>query len=67
MPVYPDVKTEPEPICICGEFVPLVLTPVSVTVILLIQLGNPVKSIEVPDVDATAVFNVLTALVAVAA
>ena len=35
--------------------------------IFLIQLGKPVKSIEVPDVDATAVANVLTELVAVAA
>ena len=33
----------------------------------LIQLGKPVKSIEVPEVVATAVPNVLTELVAVAA
>jgi hypothetical protein len=33
----------------------------------LIQLGRLAKSIEVPDVDATAVALVLTELVAVAA
>jgi hypothetical protein len=37
------------------------------TVIRFTQLGKPVKSIEVPEVDATAVANVLTELVAVAA
>jgi hypothetical protein len=37
------------------------------TVIRFTHEGIEVKSIEVPDVDATAVANVLTALVAVAA
>jgi hypothetical protein len=46
---------------------PFVDTPFNITVIRLIQAGKPVKSIEVPDVDATAVDNVLTELVAVAA
>ena len=46
---------------------PLVLTPANITVMRLIQLGKDVKSIEVPDVEATAVPNVLTELVAVAA
>jgi len=38
-----------------------------ITVMRLIQLGKAVKSTEVPDVVATAVDNVLTELVAVAA
>lgn len=46
---------------------PLVLTPLNITVMRLIQLGKLVKSIDVPDVEATAVDNVLTELVAVAA
>ena len=40
--------------------VPLVLTPLNITVILLTQLGIPVKSIDVPEVDATAVPEVKT-------
>ena len=43
------------------------LTPANVIVIFLTQVGKVVKSIEVPDVDATAVANVLTDIVAVAA
>ena len=47
--------------------VPFPETPLNITVIRLIQLGKAVKSIEVPDVDATAVPKTLTELVAVAA
>jgi hypothetical protein len=42
--------------------VPLVETPLNITVILLTQLGIPVKSIDVPDVLATAVPLVITLL-----
>jgi hypothetical protein len=44
-----------------------VLSPLKITVIRLTHAGKLVKSIEVPDVDATAVANVLTEFVAVAA
>ena len=39
--------------------VPLVETPLSITVIFLTQLGKPVKSILVPLVDATEVPEVI--------
>ena len=52
---YPDVSTEPAPIWIIGGLVPLVLTPLNITVIRLTQDGILVKSMLVPDVDATAV------------
>jgi len=64
---YPDVVTLPAPICTKKFDVPLVDTPLNITVIRFTQLGMLVKSIEVPDVDATAVANVLTDIVAVAA
>jgi len=47
--------------------VPFVETPLIITVIRLTQLGNEVKSIEVPLVEATAVDKTLAELVAVAA
>ena len=40
--------------------VPFVETPLNITVILLTQLGIPVKSMLVPDVDACAVADVST-------
>jgi len=61
-PLYPVVKAEPDPICTIGILVPFVLTPLNITVILFTQLGIPVKSIEVPDVLATAVPLVITEL-----
>lgn len=64
---YPDVVTEPAPICTCITLVPLVLTPLNITVIRFTHEGIPVNVMLVPDVDATAVANVLTDIVAVAA
>ena len=52
---YPDVVKEPEPIWTWILLVPLVDTPLNITVIRLTHDGMPVKSIDVPDVDATAV------------
>lgn len=56
---YPDVATEPPPICICKEDVPFVLTPLNITVTRFTQDGIPVKSMLVPDVEATAVPEVI--------
>ena len=50
---------EPAPICTCGTLVPLVLTPLNITVIRFAVAGIPVKSILVPDVEATAVPEVI--------
>ena len=52
---YPEVITEPEPNCNKRLLVPFVLTPLNMTVTRLTHDGMPVKSIEVPEVDATAV------------
>jgi hypothetical protein len=52
---YPEDVTLPEPICIRIFDAPFKLTPLNITVIRFTQLGMLVKSIEVPDVDATAV------------
>ena len=54
-PVYPVVSTEPDPILSVGELVPFVLTPLNITVTRFTQDGIPVKSMLVPEVDATAV------------
>ena len=64
---YPDVVTLPAPICTKKFDVPLVETPLNITVIRLIQLGSAVKSMLVPLVDVTAVDNVFMELVAVPA
>jgi hypothetical protein len=53
--LYPVVTNELLPTCIIGELIPEVETPLNITVILLTQLGIPVKSMFVPDVEATAV------------
>jgi len=47
--------------------VPLVDTPLNITVMRFTHDGIEVKSIEVPDVDATAVLSTLTDPLAVAA
>lgn len=52
---YPVVSGELFPICICIGDIPDVLTPTNITVMRFTQLGIPVKSIEVPEVDATEV------------
>lgn len=53
---YPVVSTPPlSPNRTIMLLVPFVLTPLNITVIRLTQEGMPVKSIEVPDVEATAV------------
>ena len=57
---YPEFVTEPEPIWIKGDDVPLILTPLNITVIRLAVDGIPVKSMLVPDVDATAVLDLMT-------
>ena len=49
--VYPDESTDPAPTCIRGCDDPLRETPLNITVIRLIQLGIPVKSMLVPDVE----------------
>ncbi len=54
-PKYPLVWTLPPPTCICKFDVPLVETPASITVTLFTHDGMPVKSMLVPDVEATAV------------
>ena len=59
---YPEVVGLPEPICTIGIEELFTLVPLKQTVILLTQLGIPVKSIEVPDVLATAVPLVITLL-----
>ena len=48
------------PICIKKLLVPFVEMPFSITVMRFTQDGIPVKSTLVPDVDATAVPNVIT-------
>ena len=48
---YPVVKIEPAPICTWGLLVPFVLKPLNIMVIRLTQLGMPVKSMLVPDVE----------------
>ena len=52
---YPVVATVPDPTCTITSATPFTLTPLNITVILLTQDGIPVKSIDVPEVDATAV------------
>jgi len=52
---YPDVVTLPAPNCICTSDVPFVLTPLNITVMRFTHDGMLVKSIEVPEVEATAV------------
>ena len=49
----------PAPNCNRTILVPLVLTPLNITVIRFTQLGMPVKSMLVPDVEATAVPEVI--------
>jgi hypothetical protein len=58
-PKYPEVVTLPEPICNCGGLVPLVETPLNITVIRFTQDGMLVKSMLVPDVEASAVPEVM--------
>jgi hypothetical protein len=65
--MYPVEVIEPEPNRSSIKLVPFVLIPLSMRVIRLTQDGNELNVILVPDVDATAVPNVLTELVAVAA
>lgn len=66
--IYPVVSMPPEsPNCICGKEVPFVLTPLNITVIRLTHDGIDVKSIDVPDVDATAVPDTIGANVPVVA
>jgi hypothetical protein len=65
-PKYPDVVTEPLPICKRMTDAPFVLTPLSITVIFLAQLGIPVKSMLVPEA-VTAVARVSNSTVPVAA
>ena len=55
LPLYPAVSILPDPIRHSIFDVPFVLTPLNITVILLVPLGIPVKSIDVPLVEATAV------------
>ena len=57
-PVYPDVVTLPAPICNYTKLEPFVLTPASITVMRFTQDGMPVKSMDVPLVDACAVDTV---------
>ena len=61
------VGVAPVPNRTISVLVALTATPCNCTVIRLIHAGKPVKSMLVPDVDATAVANVLTDIVAVAA
>jgi hypothetical protein len=61
--LYPLVKTELEPICTMIDEVLFVETPLNSTVIRFTQLGILVKSIEVPDVEATAVPAVMALLI----
>ena len=53
--LYPVVTILPEPIWIRMFDVPLNETPLNNTVIRLTQLGKPVKSMLVPEVEATEV------------
>jgi hypothetical protein len=53
---YPVASTPPDvPNLICQKLDPFVLTPLNITVIRFTQFGIDVKSIDVPDVEATAV------------
>jgi hypothetical protein len=62
--IYPEVVGEPPvPICIRSDDVPLKETPLHTKVARLTPAGIPVKSIEVPDVVATAVPRVIAVLV----
>ena len=58
-PKYPVVVNVVDPSCTNILDVPLVLTPLNITVIRFTQLGMPVKSMLVPDVEATAVPEVI--------
>jgi len=58
LPKYPELSIDPDPILISYGLVPVVLTPLNITVTLFTQLGIPVKSIAVPLVEATAVAEV---------
>lgn len=68
-PTYPDVVYVVDPVPNCTRILDaaLKLTVFSITVTRFTQLGKLVKSIAVPDVDACAGANMLTAFVAVAA
>lgn len=57
-PRYPLVVMLPAPIWICGGEVPLVETPLNITVTRFAHEGMPVKSMDVPEVEATAVPSV---------
>ena len=57
---YPVVVTEPAPSWIKMSEVPFVLTPLNITVMRLTQDGMLVKSMAVPEVDATDVPEVMT-------
>jgi hypothetical protein len=62
-PRYP-VASMPDdvPILTSMMLVPLVLTPLNITVTRFTQLGIPVKSIDVPLVEATAVPDLMMLL-----
>jgi hypothetical protein len=51
LPTYPVATILPEPICNRIGLTPFVLTPLSITVILLAVAGMPVKVTLVPDAD----------------
>jgi len=57
--LYPVVVIEPEPSCNCTPDDPDVETPLNITVIRFTPAGIPVKSMLVPEVDATEVIAVM--------